>query len=370
MTSASSLSEVTIYFGVHVTDHLSFDGKAPLGILSRQLIFARERWPGIAICGVLGFAATFVSEHQGGPQLLYALLFGMVFNFLMDTPRLATGVDFVAKTVLRVGVALLGVRISLAQLTALGWMPVIIVLIGVSSTMLIGVLLARSWIRTDAHFGLLTGGAVGICGASAAMALSAVLPQNKDNEQQTLLTVVGVTALSTIAMILYPSIASLMGLSPLDAGVFFGGTIHDVAQVVGAGMLYSPGTADIATVVKLLRVALLVPVVLIVSLYYRLRVCGSGRKGSVLAIMPMFLLGFVALVLLNSAGSISTEVATFLGVTSRWCLMFAIAALGVCSSFSSLATLGWRPIALLGVETVWLAALVLSVLWWMSPNRA
>ncbi|UUZ77925.1 putative sulfate exporter family transporter [Polaromonas sp. P1(28)-13] len=300
-----------------------------MGILSRQLIFARERWQGIAICGVLGFATTFVSEHQGGPQLLYALLFGMVFNFWMDTPRLATGADFVAKTVLRVGVALLGVRISLAQLTALGWwITVIIVLIGVSSTMLIGVLLARSWIRADAHFGLLTGGAVGICGASAAMALSAVLPQNKDNEQQTLLT------------------------------------------VVGAGMLYSPGTADIATVVKLLRVALLVPVVLIISLYYRLRVCGSGRKGSVLAVMPMFLLGFVALVLLNSAGSISTEVATFLGVTSRWCLMFAIAALGVRSSLSSLATLGWRPIALLGVETVWLAALVLSVLWWMSPNRA
>jgi uncharacterized integral membrane protein (TIGR00698 family) len=338
--------------------------------MRRQVLFARERWPGIAICGVIGLAATFVSEHQGGPQLLYALLFGMVFNFLMDTPRLAAGVDFVAKTVLRVGVALLGVRISLSELTALGWMPVIIVLVGVSSTMLVGVLLARSWIRTDAHFGLLTGGAVGICGASAAIALSAVLPQGKGNEQQTLLTVVGVTALSTIAMILYPSIASLMGLSSLDAGVFFGGTIHDVAQVVGAGLLHSPRTADVATVVKLLRVALLLPVVLIISLYYRSHVRESGRKGALLAIIPLFLLGFVALVLLNSAAYIPAEVATFLGGASRWCLICAIAALGVRSSLSSLATLGWRPIALLGVETVWLAALVLSVLWWMSPSRA
>lgn len=78
--------------------------------------------------------------------------------------------------------------LSLSELTALGWMPVIILLVGVSSTMLTVVLLARSWIRTDAHFGLLTGGAVGICGASASIAMSAVLPQGNDNEQQTLLT--------------------------------------------------------------------------------------------------------------------------------------------------------------------------------------
>jgi uncharacterized integral membrane protein (TIGR00698 family) len=326
---------------------------------------AQRLLPGAGICGVLALAATFVAEHQGGPQLLYALLFGMCFNYLLENPRLGPGIEFTAKTLLRVGVALLGVRISLTQIVALGWFPLLIVVVGVASTIGVGVLCARTWARADTHTGLLTGSAVAICGASAAMALSAVLPQDQETEQRTLLTVVGVTALSTLAMIFYPPLASLLGLDDHMAGVFLGGTIHDVAQVVGAGLIFSPQAAETATLVKLMRVALLVPVVFAASLYTRRlgQLGGAKSSGSAWSVLPLFLLGFIALVILNSATAIPESLTIGLTHISRWCLVISIAALGMRTSLGKLASLGWRPVALLVAETAWLALLVLLMLW-------
>jgi uncharacterized integral membrane protein (TIGR00698 family) len=172
--------------------------------------------------------------------------------------------------------------------------------------------------------------------------------------------VVGVTALSTLAMILYPPLARWLGLDAQAAGIFFGATIHDVAQVVGAGMLHSPQAAETATVVKLMRVAMLVPVVLLVGLFAR----RQGARDDAVAppLLPGFLLGFLALVAVNSAGGIPTAAGGVLAQVSRWCLVIAIAALGVRSSLGQLASMGWRPVALLVVETAWLAALALAVI--------
>ena len=136
---------------------------------------------------------------------------------------------------LRLGVALLGVRITLGQIASLGIAPVLTVVVGVASTILIGFLLARR-LRLSDMFGVLSGGAVAICSASAALAIASVLPHDKDRERDTTLTVVAVTALSTLAMILYPVFATSIGLDHRHAGVFIGGTIHDVAQVVGAAL--------------------------------------------------------------------------------------------------------------------------------------
>jgi uncharacterized integral membrane protein (TIGR00698 family) len=327
----------------------------------------RRLLPGTTICAVFALSAGFVSDHHGGPQLLYALLFGMVFNHLLESPRMAPGIEFAAKFLLRLGVALLGARISLAQIAGLGWPPLAIAVLGVASTMGIGVLCARTWGRSDTAGGLLTGGAVGICGASAAMALSAVLPQDRNAEQRTLFTVVGVTALSTLAMIFYPPLARLLGLDAHAAGVFFGATIHDVAQVVGAGLLFSPHAADTAAVVKLVRVSMLVPVVFAVGLYARRR-SGAARPASSWSVLPGFLLAFVALVALNSAGAVPQALASQLGQVSRWCLVIAIAALGVRTSLGQLAALGWRPFAVLVVETMWLAGTVLLALHWFPPS--
>ena len=207
--------------------------------------------PGLLFCAVIGLAAAFVADHYGGPTLLYALLIGMTFHHLAGDSRFAPGIRLSSRTVLRFGVALLGVRISVEQILALGITPVLIVLIAVPSTILFGLLFARALGMTKSQ-GVLTGGAVAICGASAAMAIAAVLPERKDSERHLIFTIVGVTTLSTIAMVLYPLLVALFEMSDVRAGFFLGGTIHDVAQVVGAGYMISESAGDTATFTKLL----------------------------------------------------------------------------------------------------------------------
>ena len=140
-------------------------------------------------------------------------------------------------------------------------------------------------------FGLLTGGAVAICGASAALAIAAVLPDGPEQQRATVMTVVGVTALSTVAMILYPLIAAAAGLDTHTTGIFLGATIHDVAQVVGAGYSVSAEAGDTATIVKLFRVALLLPVVLVLSLIVR-NGAGAAPSSSRPPLLPVFLVAF------------------------------------------------------------------------------
>ena len=313
--------------------------------------------PGVLTAVTIALAASFLAERYEGPQLLFALLFGMAFNFAADGPRVKAGIDFASKKILRFGVALLGARIGLEQIVALGAAPAAIVVAAVVGTILCGWLLSRL-LRRPAADGLLTGGAVAICGASAALAISAVLPQGKDHQRFTLLTVVGVTTLSTVAMVLYPLVAESLGLDARGAAIFLGGSIHDVAQVVGAGFMISPEVGDGATLVKLLRVALLVPVVLVFAQLFRK--AGGGDGGARPPLLPGFLVAFVALVALNSFGVVPGPMAAWLGELSRWCLVVAIAALGVKTSFRQLAELGWQPVVMIVGETLFIAMVVLG----------
>ena len=232
-----------------------------------------------------------------------------------------------------------------------------LVLTAVLATILLGWLLGV-WLKRPAAEGILSGGAVGICGASAALAIAAVLPQTKENERFTLLTVVGVTTLSTIAMVIYPLLVKFAGFGPEASGIFIGGTIHDVAQVVGAGYMVSSHTGDVATIVKLMRVACLVPVVVCISIIFNSR-AGSTNIDTP-PLVPVFLIGFVLLMIANSLGLVSATNAGWINNASRACLITAIAALGVKTSFQALSSLGWRPVFMLVVETVWIAGFVIS----------
>jgi len=316
----------------------------------------RRNWPGIAISGVIALAASFVSLSYGGPQLLYALFFGLAFHFLSQDPKCRPGIEFCSKTLLRTGVALLGARITFEQIASLGLASIVMVIGGVFLTILSGLALAR-YLKRPAAEGLLSGGAVGICGASAALAISAVLPQTRENERFTLLAVVGVTTLSTLAMVIYPLLVNVFGLDATQAGIFIGGSIHDVAQVVGAGYLISSHAGDVATIVKLTRVACLVPVVLAISIAFNSR--ARQTEINLPPLVPFFLIGFLWLLLANSFHFIPSQIANWVGVLSRACLVTAIAALGVKTSFHSLASLGWQPVIMLVAETLWLAALIL-----------
>lgn len=322
----------------------------------------RSLWPGLALPLLIMLAATFLSEHYGGPQLLYALLFGLAFHFLYQDARCRPGIEFCAKTLLRIGVALLGARITLAQIGQLGIGPLTTAALSIVSTIALGAWLARRFgLKTD--FGLLCGAAVSICGASAALAVSAVMPKTKENERHTLLTVVGVTGLSTLSMIVYPLLVKLLRLSDTGAGIFLGGTIHDVAQVIGAGLMISHEAGDVAVIVKLFRVTLLVPVVAVLAWYWRQR--SSDAHGSAsrrVPLLPFFLVGFMALVLINSLGVITPQLTECLSQISRICLVVAISALGIKTSFEDLVQLGWRPMALMLIETLWLAAVFMIYL--------
>jgi len=321
-------------------------------------------WPGVALCAVIALAAVFVSGMHGGPPMLYGLLMGAAFHYQSHDPRTAPGVDACMRVVLRLGIGLLGARITVGQIQSLGWATGLIVALAVVSTVLCGVLVAR-WLRLSWSMGLLAGGATAICGAAAALAIAAVLPKDEHRERNTLSAVVLATVLSTVAMLLYPLVASALALPPLWAGVFLGGTIHDVAQVVVAGYSLGQEAGDTASIVKLLRVSLLVLVVLVISIIVgRLPSQAVAKKatGKFSLPVPSFLVLFVILVGVHSAGWMSPSLQQSMAATSRACLMVGVTALGMKTSFVGLARTGWRPAALMFISTVWIALFVLGAI--------
>jgi uncharacterized integral membrane protein (TIGR00698 family) len=331
-----------------------------------SLARVRALFPGVLACAVVAVAATFLGQHYGAPVLLFALLLGMAMNFLSAQGPCAPGIEFCARSVLRLGVALLGLRITLDQVVALGWGPVLLVVASVAITIGVSMLVARA-LGFQSIFGLLTGGATAICGASAALALSAALPSHPLKERATLFTVIGVSALSTFAMVAYPMIVQALGLNPQQAGIFLGATIHDVAQVVGAGYSLSTETGDAATLVKLLRVAMLLPVIVVAALITRARSAADGTAGATQRppLLPGFAVAFALLVALNSTGLMPQAVRGLGNEASRWCLVAAIAGIGMKTQLKELATVGFKPVALMIGETVFLAALALAMLRWM-----
>ena len=154
-----------------------------------------------------------------------------------------------------------------------------------------------------------------------------MLPRNQNAERNTIFTVIAVTTLSTISMVLYPIIATSLGMNDHVTGLFLGGSIHDVAQVVGAGYSVSPEAGDISTVTKLFRVSMLVPVVFVLSFLFRNR--GGSTGGARRLPVPVFVLFFCVFVAINSSGVMPEGLRLFLVEASRWCLVAAIGALGV-----------------------------------------
>jgi uncharacterized integral membrane protein (TIGR00698 family) len=309
---------------------------------------------------VVALAATFLSEHHGGPQLLYALLLGLSLNILASHDQLKAGITLCARFALRVGVALLGARITIDQITGLGLAAAATVAAAVAVTIASGLLLARLLGRPREE-GILSGCAVGICGASAALAVSAVLPATRENERFTLLAVVGVTILSTVAMVLYPLGLSALGVGQRESGILLGGTVHDVAQVVAAAMMLGPEAADTAAIVKLFRVAMLAPVAMLIALAYRRRAAAAAASRQP-PLIPGFLIGFACLVALASTGWVSPQAVTLAGSWSKWLLMLAIAGSGIKTNMGELAKLGWTPVVMLVVETVVIAVFTAAVI--------
>jgi uncharacterized integral membrane protein (TIGR00698 family) len=328
---------------------------------------ARTHFHGILMSVVVAVAAISLAEHYHASAMLFALLLGMAMNFLSTEGRCVPGIQFSASTLLRIGVALLGIRITLAQISALGAWPIAMVVLSVALTIGFGIVFAHL-LGYRNRFGVLTGGAVGICGASAAMAIAAVMPARpEDNvkERATIFTVIGVSSLSTLAMVLYPMVVSALGFGPEHAGIFLGGSIHDVAQVIGAGYGISKEAGDVATIVKLLRVAMLLPVILVITLSYRKHHAAGPEGAPKPPLLPWFVVAFALLVAVNSTGVIPAALQQGLQTLSTWLLVVAMAAIGMKSHMKDFATVGLKPILLMVSETVFLAGLVVAFIFVM-----
>jgi uncharacterized integral membrane protein (TIGR00698 family) len=313
--------------------------------------------PGVMASFVIAIAATFLNEHYGAPAMLFALLLGLSFKFLSEEGPCGPGIVSASTSILRIGVALLGFRITTDQVIALGPSALLTIVVAVALIICVGLGLAKLF-GLDWRLGLLTAGSVGICGAAAAMTISSLLPKGEDATRWTLFTVVGVTALSTIAMIGYPILASLLALDNHDTGFFLGATIHDVAQVMGAGYAVSDNAGDVAALTKMMRVAMLVPISFVITVVL------SGASGGIARLhksLPWFVGLFAIFAVLNNLVAVPLAATDLLSAASRWCLIIGIAAMGMRTSFKEVLAIGPRAIALLCIETIVLALFILTL---------
>lgn len=329
------------------------DGGLPFAAQARLLL------PGILVAVVIALASQFVADHYGAPTMLLALLFGIALNFLGADPRSRPGIDFGSRQLLRLGVALLGMRISVELLGQLGWPMVLLVVCAVLLTISFGLIVSRVF-GFRYRFAFLSAGAVAICGASAAMAIAAILPKDERSEERLIFTVVGVTLLSTLAMILYPLFGAALGFDDRTSGIFIGATVHDVAQVVGAGFSISEEAGNVATLVKLLRVLMLAPVVVVGAVVIRALANADEVDGQRPPLVPIFVLGFICLAVLNSAGLVPEIVVATASEASQWLLVVAIASVGLKTMPQDVLRVGMPAAALIIAETVFLAILVIA----------
>lgn len=313
----------------------------------------RDHLPGLIVVLAGTLSAGFLSDHYGVPVTLMALLIGLALNFLSIDSRLTPGLGFAAHSLLRWGIVLVGVRITFGQIVALG--PVALGAVGVIVALTIGTgFLAARRGGLGANFGILAGGAVAICGASAAMALATTLGERRINQAQLTLVLVGISAMSAAAMMIYPLIAHAVHLNDLQAGFLLGASIHDVAQSLGAGYSYSKGAGDIAAIVKLTRVAMLAPVLAIVSV-----ALPHGGEGKSRIAVPWFVVGFFVLAGINSCGLVPTAVASGAERLASALLAAAVTATAIRSPLGKLLEAGGRPLLVILMAT--LAALALSL---------
>jgi uncharacterized integral membrane protein (TIGR00698 family) len=337
---------------------------------SRPSSIAFELAPGVilsALVAAIGYlAAPYVGRIAPIPAMVIALIVGIALNPIAARPATQPGMDFCVKTVLRWAVALLGLRVALGDIAALGARTAILIVVAMIGTVLAGFLFAR-WSGRQPGFGALVGAGTAVCGASATLAASTVVPDYPGKQADIAFVVVAVNALATLAMLIYPPLCHLLGFDPQLTGIMLGGTIHDVAQVAGAGYAVSEPVGNAAVIVKLFRVFLLLPVVLGLGWYFTR---AGMRHGQARVPVPVFAIVFLALCIINSAAPllpslvpVYAPVKSLLVELSTWGLLLAIGALGLGTSVKTIIGLGWRHITtVLGASAVILIVVTAGLL--------
>lgn len=324
---------------------------------------ARGLAPGVALAALVSIAAVLLEPQlkalTGGtinlPAMVIALLIGIALNRVAARPLFEAGLTWCVKKLLRVAIALLGLRIAFGDIASLGLATGLLIVAAMVLTIVAGIGLARLFRRGDGY-GALAGAAVAVCGASATLATATVVPDYPAKRADIAFTVVAANAVATIAMILYPPLCAALGFDAQVTGVMLGATIHDVAQVAGAGYAVSESAGNAAVIVKLFRVFLLLPVVLAVGWWFMKR---GAHAGAASVPVPVFALVFLALAFVNSLAPLVPAVMpaylslkAALGLVSTWGLLLAISALGLGTSPTAILAIGWRHLAVFGGATM------------------
>ncbi|MDE2437003.1 MAG: putative sulfate exporter family transporter [Sphingomonadales bacterium] len=315
-------------------------------------------WPGLAMCGVGAAAAAWLSDHYGFPIILLGLLVGLSLNFVSQDLRTHRGLDFAARTCLRIGIVVLGFQVTIAQIVALGLAPFGALLVVMAVTFAAGMVGARLGGQSR-YAGMLAGGATAICGASAALALYGVIGKDRLSQAQFALTLVGISLASAFAMSVYPALAGELGLNHGQAGFLIGASIHDVAQAIGGGYAFSDAAGSYATIVKLARVALLAPVVALVSLTIGQAGAAADQPLWRRLAMPWFIVAFLVTVVVNSTIVVPAMISHAALIASKALLLLAVTATAMRSRMDLLLQMGWR--AAVPVVTATLASFATSL---------
>lgn len=332
---------------------------APSTWLARAWDRRRRLIPGLTLATVVAIAAGALSARYEAPAMLFALLLGVALSFLSEDKAARPGLEFAASALLKAAIAVLGLTIPLSAIAEIGAVPLLSVVAMSLGVILLGFFIGRrlGWTPETALVGA---GAVAICGASAALALAAIASTERHPRARTMAIIVCVTGLSSIAMVLYPVLLDMLELSEAQAGFVIGASIHDVAQVVGAGYSISQEAGETATLTKMVRVAML-PVALLLAIAILAR-GGASRSAAGKIRLPWFVAAFSVGVLIASLVPIPQGATEAISQVSRSAFFISIAAIGLLSK--------GREILSAGSDTLKFLALLSLVLFISSLGVA
>ena len=316
---------------------------------------------GILFVSLLALAAVFLAKiptlsYLKISPLIVGIILGMVYaNTLRSSfpESWSPGVTFSAKKLLRLAIILYGFRLTFQQIGDVGAVGLAVAIVMLTSTFLLG-----SWVGTkifglDRDTSMLTAAGSSICGAAAVLATEPVL---RAEPQKSAAAVSTVVLFGTISMFLYPSLygLGLIDLTPPEYGVYVGGSVHEVAQVVAAGGAIL-GAADNAVIVKMTRVMLLAPALILIGIYVSRKASrGEETAGSVKLVIPWFAVGFIVAAGLNSLHILPSPVVAWIIVLDTFLLTMAMTALGMETSLAKLKDVGLKPFYVALVMYAWL----------------
>lgn len=313
--------------------------------------------PGIVLCGLIAAAALLLRQLSGlaalSPLIVSIALGALVHNTL-GTPAVARpGVAFSLRWILRFGIVLLGFQLTTQQVLDVGLTGFAVIAVSLIACFVVTKPLGAA-LGVDAKLTELIAAGTSICGASAVIAANTV---TKAPEEDCAYAVACVTLCGMVAMVLYPLLPALLGLSPRDYGLWTGASVHEVAQVVAASYQAGREAGDYATITKLTRVIMLAPMMMVLGALATRRV--DGATGQARAPLPYFALGFVAAIAANSAIDIGPFLKELIVAATTFLLALALAAMGLSTDVRKLAPKGARPLVLGALASLFIAVLSL-----------